>query len=218
MTGATNRVAVILVDAGAGRRTILWSRDPALRMEGIDDAGRAAVLSGRILLVDGEDVSASTMAARSARAAAIPTLVDIDDVQPGADALLHQIDAIITAEAFPAALTGHPDLGRALETIDREYRPPLVCVTLGEGGSLARCGGREIRTRPFAVNCVDTTGAGDVFRAGFAAACLRGSDGDIEAVLAYANAAAALSCRALGARGALPTTEEIDRMMKEQSW
>ena len=53
-------------------------------------------------------------------------------------------------------------------------------------------------------NASTRTGAGDVFRGGFASGCLRWPEGDIETVLAYANAAAALSCRALGARGGLP--------------
>jgi sugar/nucleoside kinase (ribokinase family) len=52
-----------------------------------------------------------------------------------------------------------------------------------------------------------------VFRGGFAAGCLRAPDGDIEDVLAYANAAAALNCRALGARGAVPTPAEVDRLL-----
>jgi sugar/nucleoside kinase (ribokinase family) len=38
-------------------------------------------------------------------------------------------------------------------------------------------------------------------------------DGDVEDVLRYANAAAALNCRALGSRGALPTAEEVDRLL-----
>ena len=66
----------------------------------------------------------------------------------------------------------------------REFGAPLVCVTLGAEGSLARCGGREIRTPAFQVDCVDSTGAGDAFRGGFAAGCLRAPDGDIEDVLA----------------------------------
>ena len=212
--GATNRLAVILVDARTGERTVLWHHDSALRM---DDVPRAAAVSGRLLLVDCEDTRLATAAATFARQAGIPTIVDIEDVQPGTDALLHQIDAIIAAEEFPSALTGHADLGRALEAIEREYRAPLTCATLGAGGSLARCGGREIRTPSFAIDCLDSTGAGDVFRAGFASGCLRWPEGDIETVLAYANAAGALSCRALGAQGGLPTVGEIDHLLQARS-
>ena len=92
-----------------------------------------------------------------------------------------------------------------------------MCVTLGADGSLTRCGGREIRSAPFAVECVDSTGAGDVFRGGFASGCLRWPDGDLEEVLDYANAAAALSCRALGARGGLPTAHDIDALLQTRS-
>ena len=109
----------------------------------------------------------------------IPTILDVDEMQPGMDTLLRQIDAIISAEEFPCALTGHRDLGRALGVIEREYRAPLVCVTLGSNGSLARVGGREIRTPAFQVDCVDSTGAGDAFRGGFAAGCLRAPEGDL---------------------------------------
>jgi sulfofructose kinase len=211
--GATNRLAVILVDARTGERTVLWHRDLALRMDPTDDASAKAVASGRLLLVDCEDIPAATAAAAAARQAAIPTIVDIEDVQSETPALLHEIDAIISAERFPSELTGHTDLGRALEAIEREFNAALVCVTLGAKGSLARCGGQEIRTAPFAVDCVDSTGAGDVFRGAFAAGCLRWPDGDIETVLTYANAAAALSCRAVGARGGLPSAGDIDALL-----
>lgn len=210
--GATNRVAVILVNSRSAERTVLWYRDPALRT--VPDAAlRLAAGSGRLLLVDCDDIPAGTAAAIAAREACIPTIVDVDDVEPGTDALLRTIDAIIAAEHFPTALTGYADVGRALEQLEREYHAPLVCVTLGEEGSLARCDGREIRTRAFPVACVDTTGAGDVFRGAFAAGCLRWPEGDIERVLAYANAAAALSCRGVGARGAIPDATAIDRLL-----
>ena len=96
----------------------------------------------------------------------------------------------------------------------REFEAPLVCVTLGQEGSLARVAGREIRTPAFAVDCVDSTGAGDAFRGGFAAGvpAVRRTR-DIEDVLRYANAVAALNCRALGARGGLPTADEVNRLL-----
>jgi sulfofructose kinase len=216
VAGATNQFAIVLVDARSGERTVLWDRHPDLAM---DPAWvpREAVTSGRLLLVDCHDTSAATQAARYARAAGVPTAIDVEKVRPGIAELLQNIDAIIAAEAFPCELTGYEELGRALEAMEREFDAPLVCVTLGERGSLARCGGRELRTPGFKVDCVDTTGAGDAFRGGFAAGCLKGPDGDIEDVLVYANAVAALNCRALGARGGLPTADEVERLVYARS-
>ena len=212
VAGATNQFAVILVDARSGERTVLWDRHPALNMEPAD-VPRDAVTSGRLLIVDCHMTPASTRAARYAREAGIPTIIDVEMVRPGIAELLQNIDAIIAAEEFPAALTGHEDLGRALEVMGRDSGASVVCVTLGGAGSLTWCNGREFRTPPFQVDCIDSTGAGDVFRGAFAAGCLAMPEGDIEDVLRYANAAAALNCRALGSRGALPTAEEVDQLM-----
>jgi sugar/nucleoside kinase (ribokinase family) len=212
VAGAHNQFAVILVDARSGERTVLWDRDAALTMEPAE-VPVEAVTSGRLLIVDCHETAASTEAARRARAAGIPTIIDVERVRPGIAELLQSIDAIIAARDFPAALTGYGEQGRALQAIGRESGAPLVCVTLGEEGSLAWCQGREIRTPAYPVVCVDSTGAGDAFRGAFAAACLRASGGELEEVLSYANAVAALNCRALGARGGLPTAQEVDQLL-----
>ena len=210
--GATNQFAIVLVDARSGARTVLWDRHPGLAMDPAS-VSREAVTSGRMLIVDCHETAAAGRAAQYAREAGIPTVVDVENVRPGIADLLQHIDAIIAAEAFPAELTGYAEPGRALEAIAHEFGAPLVCVTLGAEGSLARCNGREVRTPGFVVDCVDSTGAGDAFRGGFAAGCLRMPDGDVHDVLAYANAVAALSCRALGARGGIPTAEEVERLL-----
>jgi sugar/nucleoside kinase (ribokinase family) len=212
VTGATNQFAVILVDGRSGDRTVLWDRHPALATDPAD-IPRDAVTSGRLLIVDCHETAAATQAARYAREAGIPTIIDVEKVRPGMADLLQNIDVIIAAQEFPAALTGHEDPGRALEAIGREFGAAIVCATLGKDGSLAWCNGREIRTRAFAVDCVDSTGAGDVFRGAFAAGCLRGPDDDLEDVLSYANAVAALNCRELGSRGGIPTAAEVERLL-----
>jgi sulfofructose kinase len=210
--GAVNQFAIILVDARSGDRTVLWDRHPKLNLEA-DDVSQDVVTSGRLLVLDSVQTAAATRAAVYARAAGIPTILDIDKVRPGTNELLHHIDAIVGAESFPAELTGYDEPGHALEQIAREFAAPVVCVTMGERGSLARVNGREIRTRAFAVDCVDSTGAGDAFRGGFAAGCLVHPDGDIEDVLTYANAVAALNCRALGARGGMPTVADVEKLL-----
>jgi len=171
------------------------------------------VTSGRLLMVDCHQTAAAARAARYARAAGIPTIIDVEKVRPAIGDLLQNIDAIIAAEEFPTALTGHEHLGEALRIIGREWGASLVCVTLGPKGSLAWCNGREIVTPAFPIDCVDSTGAGDCFRGAFAAACLKMPHGDIEDALSYANAVAALNCRALGSRGGLPTPDEVEQLM-----
>jgi sulfofructose kinase len=210
--GATNQFAVVLVDRRTGERTVLWHRHPDLAMSP-ELVERRSVTAGRVLIVDCHETAAAARAAGYARQSGVLTIVDVEKVRPGIKELLVHVDALIAAESFPIEYTGYESPGRALEALSREFEAPLVCVTLGEDGSLARCGGREIRTPAFRVSCVDTTGAGDAFRGGFAAGCLRSPDGEIEDVLRYANAVAALNCRALGARGGLPTAEEVDQLL-----
>jgi sugar/nucleoside kinase (ribokinase family) len=212
VAGTANQFAVILVDGRSGERTVLWDRDPALTY-GPRDVPREAIVSGRILMVDCHQTAAAAHAARYARQARIPTIVDVEKVRPGIADLLENIDVIIAAQEFPAALTGYEELGKALESMAREFGAVVVTATLGAEGSLTWCGGREIRTPAFQVDCVDTTGAGDVFRGAFAAGCLRSPDEELEDVLTYANAVAALNCRALGSRGGLPTPDEVEQLL-----
>jgi sugar/nucleoside kinase (ribokinase family) len=213
--GATSQTAVILVDAATHDRTVIWHRHPSLALTPADVVP-ASVEEARVLLVDGQDTAAATRAAACARAAGTRTVIDIERVRPGTDALLRQIDVIIASEAFPSELTGNPDIGAALRVMFAEYRPAVACVTLGESGSLAICGGREIVTPAFRVEAVDTTGAGDAFRGGFIAGWLKGDGGvDLEDILRYASAVAALKCRVLGAREGIPRAPEVEAFLAE---
>jgi sugar/nucleoside kinase (ribokinase family) len=63
----------------------------------------------------------------------------------------------------------------------------------------------------FAVDAVDTTGAGDIFRAAFIHALLHGRQ-PIE-ILKFATAAAAMSCTREGALTSVPELEEVQRLL-----
>jgi len=71
-----------------------------------------------------------------------------------------------------------------------------LVVKQGSGGARALRDGREVTHAGFAVDPVDTTGAGDAFAAGFLAAREEG----IEHALAVGNACGALAARTPGAR------------------
>lgn len=207
--GATSQFAVILVDRRSGTRTVLWHRHAGLSMVPADIPDHA-VQRARVLHVDCHETGAVTAAAEAARRAGTRTVIDVEEVRPGIDRLLRSIDVIIAAETFPSRLTGQASPGAALAELQRGSGAAVVCVTLGEQGCLARVGNREIRVPAFAVPVVDTTGAGDVFRAGFIAAWLHGGDGtNVEEALRWANAVAALKCRGLGARTTTPTLTEL---------
>ncbi len=90
----------------------------------------------------------------------------------------------------------------------------MLCVTLGDQGAIALDDAGIHYAPAFTVDAVDTTGAGDVFRAGFIYALLR--DWPTDEILRFANAAAAVSCTRLGALGGIPALDEIDALMTSQ--
>ncbi len=74
-----------------------------------------------------------------------------------------------------------------------------------------RVEGRFIYSPAFVVNCVDTTGAGDVFHGAFCYAVLKNMP--MREALDLSNAMAALNCTALGARGGIKTLASAKALM-----
>ena len=205
-----SQTAFIIIDQASGERTILWHRDAGLTLSE-DEVDRATVTSGRVLHLDGHDVAASITAAGYARAAGVPTVLDIDQLYPGVEGLLPLIDFLISSSSFPETVTGEPDLRKALPMLAAQTGAPFVAATLGENGVLAYVRGQYIHSPAFKVECRDTTGAGDAFHGGFIYGLLAGLS--VEQTLRVANAVAALKCRAVGARTALPTRAALESFL-----
>jgi sugar/nucleoside kinase (ribokinase family) len=203
---ASSQFAVILVEEGTGERTILWNRDPGIRVspEGLplEEIRRA-----RALLLDGHDVPASIAAAKTARAAGVPVVLDAEKMQEGTEELLPLCDHIVAAGHFPALLIPGVAAEEGARGILRRYAPRTSTVTLGPRGAFGCDGKGEFFSPAVRVEAVDTTGAGDIFHAGFLHALLEGLP--FHEILAFANAAAGLSCRGMGGRSAIPTIREI---------
>ena len=208
VAGATTRSALVLVDSARGTRSVLWQRDPRLSVS--EGAVPATVwTSGRVLLVDGTDLAAATEGARVARASGACVVADLENVEAGTADLLAQVDVLIASARFPERLTGLRSPEAALAAVAARFGTAVVVVTLGERGSAACAQGAVIHTPAVPVTCVDSTGAGDAFHGGFIAACLGRADGSLEDALRFANAVAAMNCRAVGARGGLPHADEV---------
>jgi len=201
-----NRFAVITVEETSGERIVLWDRDERLNLGAAEiDAGLIA--AARMVHVDDEDQEAAITVATLARNAGVPCCSDIDRITTRTRDLVAAVSIPIFAQHVLPAITGEDDLERALRALRRSHAG-VLCVTLGAAGAMMLVGDECVRDPGFVVNAVDTTGAGDVFRAAFIYATLNAySPRDL---MRFANAAAAVSCTRAGAIAGVPSLKDVE--------
>lgn len=208
--GCPNQSAYILIDRSTGERTVLWRRPDCLRL----DPARIRpeiIAETRLLHIDGHDTPAVERAARMARQAGVPVTVDVDTVYHGFDRVLPYVDYLIASSEFPGNWTSEADPFKALAMLQADYGMRVAAMTLGAYGALALVEGKFLYSPAFVVNCVDTTGAGDVFHGAFCYAVLEGMP--VREALDFSNAMAALNCTAIGARGGIRGRDEALALM-----
>jgi len=210
-TNCPNQSAYILVDQTSGERTVLWHRDNCLRIDP-DSLTPEKIIGSRLLHIDGHDTPAVSRAAEIARRHQIPVTVDVDTIYPGFDLVLPHVDYLVASSEFPSRWTGEPDPFRALTRIQDEFGMRVAAMTLGANGALARVEGGFIYSPGLVVDCVDTTGAGDVFHGAFCYAVIESMP--LREALEFSNAMAALNCTALGARGHIATAGEAQALLR----
>jgi sulfofructose kinase len=201
----------ILVDP-QGERTVLWQRDERLELKP-EELDRDWIVKSRALLVDGRDTAAATKAAAWAHAAGVPVIADLDELYPNLEPLLAKVDYLIVSRDFPAKLSYKPELRNSLPEIKRRFGCQLTAATLGTDGVLAWDGTEFYHSAAYRVPTVDTTGAGDIFHAGFIYGLLQ--SWPLRRIMDFACAAAALNCMATGARGGIQTREKIEDLMSK---
>ena len=211
--GAKTQIAFIVIDERSGERTVIWQRDAKLAYTAAD-APLEAVERAKALHITPHDVEACIAMARRARENGVIVSIDIDRVFDGVDELLPLVDILIASSELPAQLTGKTDRHDSLRELAAKYGSSITGVTLGESGSMLMCENEVIATPGFAVpgGCKDTTGAGDSFRVGLLYGLVTGAS--VEESARMANAVAALKCRAVGARTALPNKIKLDQLLK----
>ena len=208
-SGCASHQSFILVDTN-GERTVVRRNDDKLLLRP-SELKREWISNARALLVDGCDTAAATTAAEWAREDGIPVIADFDEAYPGIEALIKSIDYLIVSKDLPAKLCEEPDLRKSLPRLQRRFGCRLTAATLGVDGVLAWDGEQFHSACAYRVPVVDTTGAGDIFHAGFIYALLRGWP--LQRQLDFACAAAALNCTGHGARGGIRPVDEIEKLM-----
>jgi sugar/nucleoside kinase (ribokinase family) len=175
-------------------------------------ADPASLLADRDLLyVDGHEPAAAGVLATAARARDLPVVMDAGTVRAGSRELVALCSDVVSSRRFAPELTGTDDPGEALRRL-RQLGPERVALTSGPDGVLALDGDLCRGVPAFAVDAVDTTGAGDVFHAGYAFARAEGRS--FVDCLRWGAAVAALKCRDFGGRRALPDRAEVEHLLR----
>ena len=204
-----NRFAVITVDETSGERIVLWDRDERLNLRA-RDFEPALIASARILHVDDEDQEAAIAAATVARSAGVPCASDIDRITDRTKDLIAAVSIPIFAQHVLPVMTGESDVERGLRAM-RQWNDGMLCVTLGPSGAMLLKDDELVIEPAFPVKAVDTTGAGDVFRAAFIYALLK--EYPLRKMVRFANAAAAVSCTRAGAMASVPAMREVEQFV-----
>lgn len=180
------------------------------------------VVLGGVALAGGRTRTATFTLAEKARRAGCRVLLD-PNARPELwdDGEFEKVidDAINDAHLLKAtpedlAAAGYEGAPEEMARAVAKRGPDTVLVTLGDDGALAYAteespwGERTVRHDGYDVDAVDTTGAGDAFTGGAVAALLDGG-GDLESVLGFANAVAALTTTEAGAMAAVPTRDAV---------
>jgi sugar/nucleoside kinase (ribokinase family) len=206
---AESRLSYVLVEHATGSRAVLCHRDPRVKVER-SYLKKEWFQRSRLLHVDGENPEASRQAAVWAREAGVPVLCDLDVFRVELRFLLQLVDYPVLSLGILEGLDGSNDPLIALPHIQAKYGCKLACTTMGEHGALAWDGQNFFYAPAYRVAVVDTTGAGDLFHAGFAYGLLKGWD--TQRILEFGCAAAGLNCMAHGARGGIGSPRAIERL------
>ena len=115
-------------------------------------------------------------------------------------------------------LSGKEDYDEGIAWLRERYDIPLIFLTLGKDGSRAYCGNVRAEQPGFKMNTIETTGAGDTFFGSVLHHILvKGfrpyTKEELDEMLRFANAAAALVTTRRGALRVMPSAEEIAEVL-----
>ncbi|WP_018316077.1 sugar kinase [Bradyrhizobium sp. WSM2793] len=201
-------VSGVIVD-NSGERQIVNFR--GLYPEAADWLPLETVARASSVLADPRWVEGAATLFREARARGIPTVLDGDMADAEVfERLLPLTDHAIFSEPAITAFGGSAK-DETLAALSR-FGCRIIAVTRGEEGVSWYENGRLHRQAAFAVDVVDTTGAGDVFHGAYALAI--GAGLDVRDAMAFSAAAAAMKCRHAGGRNGIPTINECLAFMR----
>jgi len=197
----------------AGRRSVVWTMND-LELLRADEIPAELIAQAELLHLDGHHPEAAWAAAQAAKAAGVKVALDAGTLNESTGRLAAVADIVITSEPFALAATGSSDPVAAVKTLRQMYpQAEVTGATFGGKGSYFFLDGEVVHIPPFAVDVVDTTGAGDSFHAGFEVAYIESNE--VRYAARFGSAVAAIKCGKLGARAGLPDRSAVEKFLKE---
>ena len=123
------------------------------------------------------------------------------------------VDVLIGNDIELKLVAGVDDLDEAVEKV--RPRVPMLVSKLGAEGTRVWTEAGPIFQSPYKVEVLSTIGAGDGFASGFLYALLQ--EKPIDECLHYGNAAAAIVVSRQSCSEAMPTLDEVEAMIRDQS-
>jgi len=179
------------------------------------DAATDAIAAADILMLQFEiPVGASRRAAEIAHKHGTLVLLDPAPVEHGFERFDAPVDYMVPNEIEAHMLTGRLTPEEAAAVLLPETRLGVV-VSLGADGALAMDRATSKRFPAHKVEVVDTTGAGDAFRAGLAMKIAEGAR--LDDAVRFANACGALACTVMGAEPSMPSRLTVQEFMEDRA-
>jgi len=210
--GTPSGVALITVDA-AGNNAIVVAPGANAKLASDDVCRAQAEISFAGAVVAQLEVPLATVqcAAELAHRAGVPFVLNPAPAQPLPTSLLAMVSVLTPNEVEAEILTGvkvvdSKSAGRAADQL-LAAGVKSVIVTMGAKGSLLAQGTRREYIAAEKVRVVDTTAAGDAFTGSLAVGIGQGHS-LLDSAL-FANRAAALCVKKMGAQPSMPTMEEV---------
>ena len=167
---------------------------------------------GHLLMQLESPLAAVTAYARAARSQGVKVVLNAAPAQALPGELLELIDILVVNEGELAAIAASDG---GIAACLAKLHVPVVVVTLGARGCCARDGKNYLLQNAFAVQPVDTTGAGDTFCGVLVAALDAGLA--LGEALRQASAAGALACLQPGAQSSIPTARALGEFIQQHS-
>ena len=211
--------AYIFIEDATGNNAIIISPGAAATISNADiDANAGLIGSAAVFVTQLEQpIPVALHALKLARAAGVTTILNPAPAAALPDGMLSYCDYVTPNESEAEALTGiavvsiEDALNAAKALLARGAGAAII--TLGDKGALFHDGLLTLHVPVFnAGPVVETTGAGDAFNGGFAAALAAGMDP--AAAVRFGSATAGISVTRPGTAPSMPTLAEIQALLK----